>query len=394
MFDATGPFAPWRDDAFLAQESVYSLWNKISWFGCQKPTALLHACRRDGGRPFNSPTSMDFVRPEKWLRYIVNTSVLPMVLGESALNFIGHIHRTMAEEVPLEWESKVLRICRTCIADGMHFRIHQHLAVSLCPLHGEPLVEACESCGVKLLNGPGKHQAFCCAMCGQSFLPKGEIRCDISAKERAEVAEILGNVVLWLRSHVHCAYRGHVGNTAYGPLKFSEGPFDSRCLLLDALSNVYPARPSWLARPDRPSVGTSLAKVASPDSSLRRSMHKGRSAFLPPLISSATPDPTRLVRRVTSPQIDRKFATAHFQQALRRVAACFARRCEGTHRTCLSVPLLLTGVGNLSGKDIDHELFNCCPVAIGFWLWRVRGGAYFSDVASRPSPSFHGEGLN
>lgn len=393
MPDAAAPFAPWRDDAFLAQESVYSLWNKISWFAGVGPTRLLHACRGDGVRTFSSPTSMNFVRPKKWLTYIVDSAVLPQVLGESVFKFIEHIHTTMEEEVPLEWESESLRICRMCIADGVHLRIHQHQAVNLCPLHDEPLFGTCGSCGAELQNGAGKQQAFCCGACGQSLLSKGEIRFGITAKERAEVAEILDNVVLWLRSHVHCVYRGHVGNTAYGPLSFSEGPFDSRRLLLDALADANPARPSWVARPVRQFVGTSIARVAFRDSSLRRSIRKGGSAFLPPMRGSAALDRTRLAREVTSLQIDRKFATAHFQQALRRVAACFIRRCGDTHRTCLNVPLLLTGVGRLSGNDIDPELFNCCPVAIGFWIWRVRSGDYFSHRVTDPFPSFHGEGL-
>lgn len=80
----------------------------------------------------------------------------PWSLGLSWLSQIAELLRCevldvagmLGEDIcrPMEM-AKHLRFCRRCMLVGYHSILFQHRALSRCPWHGEPLLEACPSCG-------------------------------------------------------------------------------------------------------------------------------------------------------------------------------------------------------------------------------------------------------
>jgi hypothetical protein len=44
-------------------------------------------------------------------------------------------------------------------------------------------------------------------------------------------------------------------------------------------------------------------------------------------------------------------------------------------------------------RVMNFDLFNCCPVALGMWIWRQRAGEYFKTMLTHPHRYFHDTGL-
>jgi len=95
--------------------------------------------------------------------------------------------------------SQYLRYCRACLRRGLHVAIFQFLFVQRCPLHGEPLLEACERCGGLLLyqlETAVFRNPFRCQHCGHDFAPRlrqPKVVCDLrlSATERARFTDAI-----------------------------------------------------------------------------------------------------------------------------------------------------------------------------------------------------------
>lgn len=65
-----------------------------------------------------------------------------------------------------------LRYCRECMALGFHTMLFQHWAVSRCPLHASPLLDACWKCGESVAPTIRRVIAlpYCCERCDQLWL--------------------------------------------------------------------------------------------------------------------------------------------------------------------------------------------------------------------------------
>lgn len=71
----------------------------------------------------------------------------------------------------------------------------------------------------------------------------------------------------------------------------------------------------------------------------------------------------RFESAVGSAEVDRIHAS------LRRVTSMFLRRTSSSHSQCLDTPAATYALYGTSHK-LHDELLQCCPVALGFWLWR------------------------
>lgn len=386
------PFTPWRDDSFLEQESLYALWNKVSWFAAVRPVALLRACRSAGKVASASPKVIDYASPQKWVRYTENCAALPLVHGHKVDDLVRRIDTVTREEVAAAWAAPSLRICDTCIADGIHLRIHQHLAVSYCPLHSKLLRDTCSSCGAALRYCSEKNKAFRCAACGNSLLAGDMIRFALSLEDRRVFAKIHEEACRWLRYLESGIYREHLGYQVIGPSDDWMPYLDVRSLLLEALARAFPQRPSWLARPAAPVGGVSLASVRARTSVVPKSFALG--AAVSESIANRLDPPASAGSVASGPRMERedRLLIAHYQQALQRVANQFHRVIADAHQTCLNVPLLIES-GDREDGTFDFAIFSCCPVALGYWLWRKRSGAFFIELVNYGLPGFRRHGL-
>ncbi|MDG2538728.1 hypothetical protein P5Y53_13720 [Dyella jiangningensis] len=375
------PFVPWRDDAFLEQESSYALWNKVAWFSALPTLAIMRhywklkadiATRaKKGGQNL----------VDKRVALVGHHELVPCILGDNILNADRKIGEAMREEVPALWESDALRFCRSCILSGIHLRIHLHLAVSRCPLHDEALCDTCDSCGKRLSSAPGDHQAFRCGACGHGFLSNDMVQFGFTRQFRERVSDAHASVLQWLR-YLECGiYREHLGESGRWDLGHALAHIDGRSLLLNAVHKSFSKLPAWMAQPEVRVENASIACIGLKEVRLAEAFRK------------CTPIGARFAKRMNHliPRSmvmrggpvtgDGRTQVAHYRQALRRVASHFLRTAGGSHPQCIDTPLLLDRERHDERRIyIDFELLNCCPIALGFWLWRMRSGTFFSSL--------------
>ena len=382
--DMPPSFAPWRDDAFLPQESTYALWNKISWFSTLKPKATLSlyakfkvdvtntAKRARGGKAAKTANAA---------RKFDNAELLPHVLGRNLVEVERDLQDVTWEETPNPWRAIPLRICGSCIADGIHLRIHQHLAVARCPLHDEPLRDTCDACGRQLTSPPGDRRAFCCQSCGHCLLADDMIRFDFDGEFREWVANAHAEVMQWLQ-YLECGiYRGHLSQGRHEAWGHDLTHIDGRSLAMEAVGQSCSQLPSWMTRPTRQLKHVSVVSIRSGASPLTNAFEKNAvmDARFARRLNLLSAPPVRWGEKSLSKE--HRTLAVHYQQALRRVASVFLRSTGGSHPRCMDTPRLIDRE-SFDGRHhlFDFEMLSCCPIGLGFWFWRERSGAFFSNL--------------
>ncbi len=373
-------FVPWRDDALLPSESAYALLNKVSWFAGLGPAALLRACRHQKHAAV-SPREVDF-RTSLWTRYLEDTSKLPEILGMSALQAIEASDQAMRREVPLYWMSPYLRMCKRCISAGIHLRIHQHLAVARCPLHGCSLEVTCRACGSLLPFASGSNAAFTCPCCNQSLLSSVGLRYRFPEKFKKKVAAVCRDVGKWLvllNAGLHRRWEGHCVEVRAG---HALGRIDDRSLLLAGIRNSSRRAPAWMENPSNVFAGISIARIVPVSRSLATSMQIGRNVTQW-VVKQGDPKAreSQRCRDFWSPLVESE-PEERYLQAFRRVAARFIRSIQHRHGECLDSATLISNVTGSHREEISAAMLLCCPVALGYWLWRRRGSEFFPSISS------------
>lgn len=360
-------FVPWTDRALLAQESTYSVLNKVAWFLAIPPTAFVRRCRHGfEGRQCSSPRWIRFDPTHSWLHYLENELLMPRVMGLTLPRYIASVEKRMIDEVPERWCSSHLRVCRECIAGGVHLRLHQHLAIERCPVHATVLVTACFSCG-KLLEWAMRDAqcSFSCCQCNSIFLHDGDIAIDHSSSFRYSTCVTTDTFLLWqrdvnLRTSAGCGITITTLAESH-PLR----AIDSNSLLLEAACRVSPAPPCVRQR------RLYLAEVRYRKIRVDTAMGDATSRRLSsdPIIADCVAlNGRRSKSRFYSLQTidaERKL------QALRRVTAVFLSCYRKRHDQCLDEPYRMFGEELREDEEHPQELLQCCPVAVGFWLWRI-----------------------
>lgn len=393
MDTKTGLFVPWRDDALLGEESVYALWNKISWFSAVAPTSLVRCCRWPTKRAQIGPREITYEQPGRWTGYLENPDMLPRIHGRNARDAIDALHELARKEVPGTWASDRLRICEECITEGVHLRIHQHLAVGSCPLHGHLLRSTCKACGAFLPYASVDQKAFCCQVCGSCLLNGGDIRFDIPDEYRSKLARLDREVHQWLRPLSAGTRQEHLRGSAGGELDHPLANADERSFLLTALRSSSAQTPPWLTVPASLDGDFSIAAIRPEETSLIKSFRRAERMEQWSLREDAQCEEHRQARHNGQEKIKGRVITARYRQAFIRVTSNFLNHIRTDHSQCLDTPYLIAGEWD-DDYLFNYEILDCCPIALGFWLWRKRVGMHFTNMAyMRPDQYFHNAGI-
>lgn len=344
------PFVPWRDDVLCDAESPYALLNKASWFQCGRPLDLVR-------RGALSGADWRYDEPEAWIDRL-DDQVLPRVGGVVLAERMVQLASRLRREVPVPWRRRYLAVCPICIAHGVHLRVHQHFAVACCPVHPrQRLVSVCPRCDRSLPFRIYRDQpAFACAPHGHMLSAEPPQRLSASAETWAYRVRQAESAQAWLDA-LHA--RVPLDDTDLGPETAEQVPFRRR-LALEAVLRAGPRVPPWVLRMDVPAQ-IALRTVAAFPTKAPTGMAAG----------TAGPGPPR------AEDIDH--CVARLANGLRLSAKAFVVRYGANHAWCLDRPYQLLGTWS-SLAPSDARLLTCCPVAIGFWLWRLRWGPALAEL--------------
>ena len=378
-------FVPWRDECLLPEESCYALISKWTWFQARPPTGVVRACRlpREGVKPAG-PIRVDFNGPNQWHDYLENPAMMPSIHGFSLVEHLRSLDKQTKEDIGRRWLSHELRVCDHCIGVGVHLRLHQHLAVARCPVHDTPLRAHCRDCGKPLEHAYAKGQmAFACAACERSLLVNGNIAVDHSIDFRTLLAEVAQQAVAWLMpinlgGCLACGV-GALDRDAESLLGLTRPH-----MMLEAVCRTAQPPPTWVERQELPDVSMTLRRL---DVRCQPSVS----------ISAGSVDVLRILpdewshdRELYESAEGLPLRAGRFRQAVQRVAARFIRQLGAQHSECLDTPFRMFGAGLKEYETHPFELLDCCPVATGFWLWRIAcHRMYVSWAENDRSSRFH-----
>lgn len=121
------------------------------------------------------------------------TDILTLLAPRAIVSFLYVARPLMSED---------LRLCPSCTLLGYHSVVHQIAGLERCPIHGDPLIEACPVCrrhfGAYNIR---RAHAFACPHCGNSLLANSLLTVfptELKVAEKRRIAPILA----WIRRMV------------------------------------------------------------------------------------------------------------------------------------------------------------------------------------------------
>ncbi len=385
MSATPGTLFPWRDDALLPGESLYALWNKFAWFAATGPADLLRQCRAKDGKQFVTPTQLAYAPPANWTRYLRQVTVASSIHGLTLFKALSIRVLWEEAEVPTRWRSRYLRVCDSCIALGVHLRFHQHLAVTRCPIHKRLLRSVCPACGHELdYISANRQRAFTCTHCGCDLLHADGIRFGFEDSFSERYAHATSECRKWLRRlHAMPGGSGAIVNQMRDPdaAATDSGP---RFLALAAFTSSVADVPFWFRKCKTKGFVTRLASMDPEEVVISRSIHSvtglDELGIKRTVVEKLGWDPWK-----EGAHAEERAASRLYHRTIMRVASCFLRQVGAKHHVCLDVPPRITG------KSLENDLLgwqwhilDCCPIAVGFWLWRLQSASRFTNCVYNP----------
>lgn len=335
------PFVPWRDDCILPEESMYSVFSKVAWFQALTPAKYWRDCRLPIRRWY-PVLALDLSEKQGWTAWLNNEPIMPRVQGCQLRVWMNHLAAQQAQEIPDSWHSRDLRVCDRCLNEGVHLRLHQHMGLSRCHVHGTLLRNHCKHCGkiLQLLYGT-KTEAFCCSHCTKPLASQPVFGQPRPEAQRQRVEKATEQVRLPLRALRKLG--DHIDASRGCDLLWA---VSMKCVLLECIHLHIPAHPA-LRRGRWPNAAiTTEALGAGP--------------------------PTQ-----PSPEVEAAFGrgtSLELQIAACQVAHWFLLTKGEQHAQCLDVPTGMFGASFDPKVKRPEDLLTCCPVAVGFWFWRLSFG--------------------
>lgn len=362
-------FVPWCDQALLPGESSFAVMNKVAWFVAMPCTQLVRQLREQNDRKVVAhPKAIKYSHDNKWISFVERTHLAPVVHGMALQEYLYAVEELNEKETPLRWRSAMLRFCPECIAIGIHFRLHQHLAVEKCPFHLVALRSTCVHCGVGLRYESASEGPFCCPHCGRSMLQDGMIATQLDPGLQEEMSRRVDESAVWLgpastARELMAGVRDMDVDVDH-PLQGVTG----KRIYLEALCERRGERPAWLVgrKSGECTLSFSTLSLASPGL-------RPECASLDLLLQLDSPLCDSSLSSIVSGNRRASEALAlddHYRRACRRVSEIFLRRFGCFHQECLDAPYRMYGDRFDGTESHIEELFGCCSVAIGFWLWR------------------------
>lgn len=392
-------FIPWCDGVFLDEESIYALWNKIAWFHGISPVRLARLARLLP-KAAVAPKQISYRRAENWIPYLADSAILPRVRDDSARGALVKLHDLSCYEVPDGWSANALRICERCMAQGIHLRIHQHLAVARCPIHDSELRTTCPTCELPLSYTSTTEMAFTCNACRHCFLAKGDIRLGFTNWERAYIKNLCNEVLGWLRPlnadvHRNCDERS-LASVDHALVRTGGRPF-----LLAAIRNSSAQPPTWLMTPESMDGEIRIASIHPYEVARVEAMRKAHLVERWSVCKGSQnqhggwilspPDCKRRQKEISKDALDSLNHCYHL--AFRRVTAIFLKTAKQLGHDCLESPALITPDEDSLDEAKENDLLGCCPLALGFYLWRKWSRAFYWRSLGMQDSFFRQAGL-
>lgn len=189
------PFA-WAPGLWLPYESAYSKLQKLCWLNAWDSNHLLR--NAFGRQRFPThPATWDLFYG-RWTRYCKPKPHECMALEGGFARAFGS-----AEWMTLVSQTRRLRFCVDCLAEGFHSLLHQIEGIASCPRHMRGFRDTCPHCGTSILLALCKETIpplpFHCPSCGKAlarvFEPKRWVK---SQRQMRSVARPLLPIVKWL----------------------------------------------------------------------------------------------------------------------------------------------------------------------------------------------------
>lgn len=381
-------FVPWLDSALLPEESEYSVVNKAAWFLAMPPTVFLRACEIPKNQAKFVPYTLNIIKDKKSReRCSVNERLTPLIHGKPMIEYLASVFCLNRDELIRNWNVQGLRVCPKCIAMGVHLSIHQHHAIDKCPVHNELLQSTCPKCSKTLVGKlQGKQPAFCCEHCHASLLNQDRVVIYHTDEFRQSVKACVRQFKEWkmmtlLDQQMKCGIGlGVSGNNDISPWRRQE------IQLLAGIQSVQ--KPSWVRHSYLDGVDI-VFKTLDLNISWGLALKRGISGHIPDSIEDlqkyfSTEKATDDVLENTPHYICRE----RFRAALRRVTSIFLTRYGHAHPDCLNTPRQRFG-NNITWNNYPEDILLCCPVAVGFWMWRsLSVDAYYDMLANMKSLEF------
>ena len=375
-------FVPWRDGSLLPEESTYSLVNKVSWFLAQSPIRFARACNTiDGRKTAISPKRLDFTDRRALERYFSNQRLTPRIHGLSFADYLRRVRDRESRENTVPWRARGLRVCVSCIAMGVHLRLHQHTAVSHCPLHGIELESKCPYCKLFMSYCVESDQGhYCCPQCHRSLLHEGRVATVHDDEFRSAVNAASSVFEQWrMRALLDVTIGCGVERIEVDDEHPLQDLAANRVLLAARCGDA--SVPAWVGSCNlieaNVQVGTIRIAERRRDSTFRSITESDVAA-----VNRSVRDLGLSHRGSSMRSVDGRLDCQRYRTALRRVTSYFLSRYGPQHTECLDTPFRMFGE-NLTDKDAPEELLQCCPVAIGFWLWRLSSSNSLEELTCR-----------
>ncbi|KRD79739.1 hypothetical protein ASE43_02230 [Lysobacter sp. Root983] len=313
--------------------------SKVVWFQGLTPPQYVNACS-SGHRV----AAVNWEEPEHWLHRLCNPSLMPNVQGMSLKTWIAQAQALESRDLPGDWRSSLLRVCPRCLAAGIHLRVHQHLALTTCHLHGIALRTICHHCRWPLSKQfLGRTPAFCCATCCKPLTAGDVFGQPRPPSQRHKVADATARLMPSLR----------ILERFMAPSEEGDSP--------------------WGLRVDAVCI----------EAEQNRLHHAVRRRLGPQAQVTTEPAPAGAVPGPAGEECE---SFEEYRAAAAHVARWFLRTRGPVHSRCLDGPYVLMGE-NLTRPWVGHDRFlRCCPVAIGFWCWRQTLGLGIERYAARTDP--------
>lgn len=184
--------------AFAATESLWSIGSKLCWSNCMSATKLHSLVFQSGTTP-----SLDLHRLSIACAPHADFSVVSQMTGIPIHMFVDGTGRCLSEDLPLleDLTYKHLRYCEPCLAEGFHSVLMQFPFFVNCPIHFQPLVQCCSSCGNALpYNWPSTYKrAFQCP-CGSILFHPDQQHKPLCKARDSKMARVRQEAADWLRA--------------------------------------------------------------------------------------------------------------------------------------------------------------------------------------------------
>lgn len=390
-------YSPWRDDSMVPGESVYSLWNKISWYGVAQPIYLLWECRSPSDRLVTYPHEVNFGNADCLLGNIEHSDPLPMLGGTLPCVRLRQINDGWRRDVPARWRCESLRFCPECIASGVHLNLHQHLGLSVCPVHDAILRTRCPRCHFTIpYSCKTGQRAFSCPRCGFVFLGEGMIEFSFPPNVRQLYVNADDKFRAWLPSlaTLPSVSLGRMSSHWFCGCPASH--LDPRNAELQVLRSNAGRQPRY-------EVGTRSTRVVAELVRFRDLAQARGKVYGSGVVVGAFRRRVKYDRTLSACELscvaDRDQADALvamctcYHMTLLRVTEAFLRRVMRDHVCCLFRPDLVAGADAIPPNDMPRAVLDCCSVALGFWLWRKRSAKWLLRLIDAPGQFFETLGV-